>query len=228
MTIKKLVATAIALLFLAPLSYAATAQQIKIKSTQGLNPKVLHMALSGYHWAVAKGKVKNKRYLTVVDYTKPSSQKRLWVIDLKIGKVKMKLHAAHGTNTGGKRSTRFSNRVNSKQTSLGVFTTANTYYGKHGLSLRLRGLEKGINHNAMKRAIVVHPAKYVSAAKVGRSWGCIALNPKVSKRFIKLTKGGSVIFSYGEPTNRYAFKVRKYKGKKLYVQNKRRSIDRDV
>ena len=220
MTIKSIIATAITLSFIAPMSFAAHGSQIKIKNTQGLNPKVLHMALSGYQWAVSKGKVKNKRYLTVVDYSKPSSQKRLWVIDLKKGKVKMKLHVSHGVNTGGTYSTRFSNKVNSRQTSLGVFTTANTYYGKHGLSLRLNGLERGINNNARKRAIVVHPAKYVSSTNVGRSWGCLALNPAYSKRLINLTKGGSVIFAYGKPKNNYKFKSKKYRGSLALQKNR--------
>lgn len=198
-------------IFLAPSSLAHLSSKPHIHAVPGLNTKVVRVAMNAHRWAVKTGRVKNKNILTIVDYTKPASQKRLWVVNLRTGKVLMHTFVAHGVNSGSLRSTRFSNRVNSRQTSLGVFTTARVYYGKHGRSMRLHGLQKGVNHNAWRRAIVVHPAWYATATyraqkgKVGNSWGCLALDPQVSKRFIRLTKGGSVIFSYGNSTKLHQF-----------------------
>ncbi len=180
-----------------------------IKATQstGLRPKVLKQALNGYLWAKKHGKVQNSNVLTVVDLSMPSSKKRLWVIDLKNDTVLMQLHTAQGKNSGVFSATHVSNVINSKESSAGIFQTSNTYFGKHGLSERLNGLEKGINNNARVRAIVIHPANYVTPAfikahnRTGRSWGCFAVNPQKSKSFINLVKGGSVIYAYAKAEN---------------------------
>lgn len=168
----------------------------------GLSAKALHAAVKGYQWAMARHQVKHANILTVVDFTLPSSRKRLWVIDLANDRILMHIRTAQGKNSGLFYAKHFSNQPGSDKSSLGVYTTLNSYHGKHGLSLRLNGLEPGINSNAYRRAIVVHPAWYVSPqfvaahGRTGRSWGCFALNPAKSKRFIELTKDGSVLFAY--------------------------------
>jgi len=142
-------------------------------------------------------------FLTVIDYTKPSSEKRFWVFDLKNARIVHHTWVAHGKNSGTRFAKNFSNIKESKQTSLGVFTTAETYYGKHGLSLRLDGLTLGKNDNARKRYIVVHGAKYASKSFIdtygiaGTSWGCPALPNELAKNVIDTIKGGSVIYAYG-------------------------------
>lgn len=173
-----------------------------LANAPGLNPDALAYAVKGYQWAVKNRHVDKKHILTVVDFTKPSSDKRLWVINLHSSKILMNTLTTQGKNSGVTMATSFSNTNNSKKSSLGVFKTLNDYQGKHGLSMRLKGLEKGINDNAFDRAIVVHPANYATPSfvkkfdRTGRSWGCFAVNPAISKKLVKLTKGGSVIFAY--------------------------------
>ena len=169
-----------------------------------LDPEALKYAIDGYHWALAQGTVENPNILTVIDFNLPSNKKRLWVIDLRSDKVLMNAYAAHGKGSGTTYAQDFSNQPNSHATSLGVYKTLSTYYGHHGKSLRLQGLEKGINSNAYKRNIVVHSAKYVSPNYVkqnnraGRSWGCFAMNPSMTNKFMSITKGGSIIFAYAD------------------------------
>lgn len=176
--------------------------QAILKAAPKLNPQALQYALRGYHWALAKHQVKNPNILTVIDFTLPSRSKRLWVINLATHKVLLNTFTTQGKHSGVYYAKHFSNKTNSDETCLGVFKTLGAYRGKHGLSLQLKGLEKGINDNAQKRAIVVHPAWYATPAfvkkygRTGRSWGCFGLNPKISTQFINLTKNGSVIFAY--------------------------------
>jgi hypothetical protein len=107
---------------------------------------------------------------------------------------------AHGRNSGDNRAVRFSNEPGSLMSSLGVFLTGDTYTGKHGLSLRLQGLEKGVNDNCMERAIVIHPADYVGnrtrEGRIGRSWGCPAVRPEISRRLIETVRGGTLMLAY--------------------------------
>ena len=165
----------------------------------GIEPKVLRMALKAYDWAKKQGRVQ-KQILTIVDFSKSSIQKRLWVIDLAHQKVLFSGLVAHGKNSGGLMATHFSNAPSSDQTSLGAYVTTQTYYGKHGYSLRIDGLESGLNSNAASRAVVVHSATYVTPAfihatgQLGHSWGCFALDPQFSSEVINDIKGGSVIF----------------------------------
>ncbi len=210
---KKLTVVAAAILatsLSAPAVFASSANshyKQLVNNDQGLSSHVLKLALNAHQWAIARGDVGNKSILTVVDFSKPSNQKRMWVINLKDNKVLMKMYVAQGKNSGLLYATRFSNRPTSKESSLGVYTTANTYHGKHGLSMRLNGLEKGINNNAMRRDIVLHPAWYATPKfvkthdRAGRSWGCFAINPKLSKKYIELAKGKSVIFAYAKAEN---------------------------
>ncbi len=171
-----------------------------VKNTH-LSQHVIRLALRAYNYATLHGKV-SKPILTIIDYTQPSVKKRLFVINLQNDRVLMNILVAHGRNTGDMISTHFSNTLNSKQSSVGVFVTEGTYLGHHGKSMVIDGLEKNINDNAKKRGLVVHSAAYVSedfvhaTGRIGRSFGCIAVNPGDLNPLIKLIAEGSVIFSY--------------------------------
>ncbi len=166
-----------------------------------VDPKALKGALKAYSQAHARG-LDNKNLLTIIDFSKPSSEKRFWVIDLNTDNVLFDELVAHGKNSGGNVATNFSNVAQSKASSLGLFETKNTYYGKHGLSLRMAGLNPGLNNNAMRRDIVIHGANYVSegfvnrVGRLGRSWGCPALSMKVYKPVINTIKDGTLVYAY--------------------------------
>jgi hypothetical protein len=120
--------------------------------------------------------------LTIIDYSMPSDEKGMWVMDLASGQLKFNVHVSHGSNSGGKNSTDFSNKDGSHKSNIGVLTTAETYQGKHGYSLKLDGLEEGYNDNARSRYIVMHSADYASedrakqTGQLGRSWaGAVAV-----------------------------------------------------
>ena len=161
----------------------------------------------GLFETAVKGKQKIKGLkqpdlITIIDFSKPSTELRLFVIDLKEKQLKIKSLVAHGKNSGGNYARAFSNQSQSLKSSLGFYKTAETYRGKHGYSLRLDVLEKGINSNSRKRAIVIHGASYVSHdfarkhGRLGRSWGCPALPLESTKTIIDLIKGGSCLFIY--------------------------------
>ena len=145
--------------------------------------------------------------VTIIDFSKPSTEKRLFILDLKKQKILFHTFVAHGKNTGLNMATRFSNNKGSNQSSLGLFRTGESYQGKHGYSLRLDGLEKGINDNARSRAVVMHSASYVSEdfiekhGRLGRSWGCPAVPVEFSKEIIDLIKGGSCLYIYAIDIN---------------------------
>ena len=153
----------------------------------------------------------DKDILTVIDFTKPSTEKRLFVIDLKLKKVLFISYVAHGRNSGEKYATSFSNREGSYKSSLGFYKTENTYYGKNGYSLVLDGLERVINDKAKERAIVMHGAAYAdpstirSCGRLGRSLGCPALPLAVSKKIIDMIKEGTLLYIHGDDKN-YASK----------------------
>ncbi len=144
----------------------------------------------------------SKNIISIVDFTKPSSEKRLTIIDLDAEKVLYYTYVAHGKFTGENESEHYSNVPQSKKSSLGFYKTAETYNGKHGYSLRLDGLEEGINHNARSRAIVLHGANYVSEefiqshGRLGRSWGCPAVANELSQPIINTIKGGSCLYIF--------------------------------
>src|ERR1044071_9015933 len=142
-----------------------------------------------------------KPLLAVIDYSLPSSAKRLWVVDLSTNEVLMNEYVAHGERSGGTWATDFSNRVGSNRSSLGTFVTLNTYRGVRGLSLRLMGLEPGINDKALPRGIVIHGTPNVSAARalaghVGRTEGCPAVPQTSARRLVRLLEGGAVVFAW--------------------------------
>lgn len=186
-----------------------TADQKKIlASAPNLDPDALSHAAKGYDWALKHGNVKNHDVLTIIDFNKPSYEKRMWVIDLNTDKVMMNLYTTHGKNSGMTYAKKFSSRVNSDMTSLGVYETMNAYHGKHkGLSLRLKGLEKGINANAYSRTIVIHPAWYATPQfvkahhRAGRSWGCFAIDPAKSTKLVNLIDQGSIIVAYADQSD---------------------------
>ena len=168
----------------------------------GIETDVLEMALGAASCAVKSGAVEGPGTLTVIDYSKPSSERRLWVFDLKSKELLYEELVAHGQGSGANMATQFSNNDESHQTSLGLFVTRDTYVGKNGYSLRLDGLDRGVNDRARDRAIVMHGAPYVSEAfvkangRLGRSWGCPAISAAVAKQMIDRVKGGGLVFAY--------------------------------
>ena len=169
----------------------------------GPGRRVLDAALAAYNEAAQGGTLARPDLLTVIDYTRPSTERRLWVLDLARGRVLFHELVAHGKNSGENLTRFFSNAHGSLKTSLGLFVTDTPYVGRNGYSLRLRGLDRGVNDNALDRAIVMHGASYVSAAiaaklgRLGRSWGCPAVSAEVAHDIIDTIKGGSAIFAYG-------------------------------
>lgn len=146
-------------------------------------------------------KNKEREVLTLIDFSLPSTTPRLYVFDMKALKLLFKSEVAHGRNSGDNYATSFSNKPGSYKSSLGFFLTGNTYQGKNGYSLKLKGLERGINDNAEARAIVVHGAKYANPTvckrgRLGRSLGCPALPEAMNKPIIDAIKGGSVLYIY--------------------------------
>lgn len=158
-------------------------------------------AFDGFNVLKAQGKIQSD-FLTIVDFSLSSKSKRLWVIDMKNFKVVFNSLVAHGKNSGDDYANDFSNVNSSNKSSLGFFATGETYIGQHGLSLKLDGLEKGINDKARQRAIVVHGADYVSNNfiknhnRLGRSQGCPALPVELSKKIIQTIKNKSCLFIY--------------------------------
>ena len=165
---------------------------------------VLALALEARACAARSGAVPNAGRLAVIDYTRPSTQQRLWVFDLEREALLYTEHVAHGRGSGENFATAFSNRDESHQTSLGLFTTGETYVGGNGYSLRMDGLEPGVNDNARQRLIVMHGAPYVDPVqaqrqgRLGRSYGRPALRPQVARQVIDTLKQGQVLFAYAD------------------------------
>lgn len=177
------------------------AKDIAAKTTN-LKPSLARLAIETFYNAKKQGINVKKSIITVIDYSLPSTKTRLWVLDLDKNKVLYSSMVAHGKYSGENYTTHFSNKINSLQTSLGLFLTDTTYFGKDGYSLRIKGLEKGINDNAETRYIVLHGAPYVSkefanaAGRIGRSWGCPAVEAPLAKPIINTIKNGSLILAY--------------------------------
>jgi hypothetical protein len=166
-----------------------------------LNPQVIQRAVAAMNCAVNHG-AKPARRLAVIDFSLPSSQQRLWIFDLKTGALLLQDLVAHGKGSGGNYARTFSNLEGSHQSSIGLFRTRESYIGKHGYSLRMDGLEPGINDQARSRAIVIHAADYVDESwidqqgRIGRSQGCPAVRPEVARMVVDNLKGGQFMFSY--------------------------------
>jgi hypothetical protein len=163
---------------------------------------IFDLALGAAACAVRSGSVPDLVTLTVIDYSRPSTEKRLWVFDLKTRELLFEELVAHGRGSGDNLATSFSNEADSHQSSLGVFRTEDTYVGRNGYSLRLRGLDTGFNDHAYERAIVMHGAPYVSdvfartQGRLGRSWGCPALRDGIAREVIDTVKGRGLLFAY--------------------------------
>ena len=162
-----------------------------------VNFLAFRQAVAGYN----KIEKKSKSILTLIDFTKPSTEKRLFVFAMKEKNLLYSSVVSHGKNSGENYATSFSNEVGSYKSSLGFYLTGSTYQGKNGYSLLLDGLEKGINDRARERAIVVHGAAYANpsvcrSGRLGRSFGCPALPQNLTKPIINTIKGGSVLFIY--------------------------------
>jgi len=201
-------------LMLLPLSFAQASApsstpnylqvSYNLSHSTNLSPQAIAMAFAGYQWALKTTHVNNKSILTIVDFSVSSAKDRMYVINVRTGAVLMSLPVAHGKGSGeGSRwATRFSNSSNSLESSIGVFVTKEPYYGEHGLSLRIKGLEPS-NNNVYDRDVVIHPANYASrdfirmVGRAGNSWGCFAVDPEQSSQLIRLIENGSVMYAYG-------------------------------
>jgi len=168
---------------------------------QGLRFEVFQKAMTGYLNLRETGHLSTaQQHLTVVDFDLPSTEKRLWVLDLASNKILFHTLVAHGHNSGENGASQFSNTNESNMSSLGFYVTGHEYEGKHGHSLRLQGVDEGFNTNAFTRSIVMHGADYVSESfikqngRLGRSLGCPALPLDQYAQIIDQVKGGSCLF----------------------------------
>ncbi|HMP99067.1 MAG TPA: murein L,D-transpeptidase catalytic domain family protein [Cyclobacteriaceae bacterium] len=169
------------------------------------NKEIFERVLSAYEQLNNQKDIKPT--ITIIDFTKASTEKRLWTIDLKNQKLLYHTWVVHGQNTGDNYAHKFSNRHGSHQSSLGFYITGKTYVGKHGLSLKLHGLEPGINDQAEARAVVMHGADYVSerfikrVGRLGRSHGCPAIPMELHRELIQTLADGTLLFIYYPDTN---------------------------
>lgn len=174
----------------------------------GLSKEAFDFAWKGYQRLLERKMISHRNYLTICDFSQSSKRKRLYVIDVENNKLIINTYVAHGKNSGVEYATNFSNKPESLQSSLGFYVTSGTYIGKHGLSLRIDGVDPGYNDKAMERTIVIHGAAYVDDARVkdgiymGRSWGCPAVPKKESTNIITTIKNGTCLFIY-HPSRNY-------------------------
>ena len=167
-----------------------------------LDREVFTLAVIGYTNLRRLGDLKRITPLSIIDYTKPSTEERMFIIDIPGRKLLRTSLVAHGKNTGENYAVHFSDEPGSLKSSLGFFATGETYYGKHKYSLRLHGLEKEFNGNALERYVIIHGAWYVSQkfsdryGRLGRSWGCPALPLDTATGIIDMIKDGSCLFVY--------------------------------
>lgn len=167
-----------------------------------LKPEAFQLAMQGYRSLCAKGLVSRDSVLSVIDYSIPSSEERLFVIHILSGKILFKSLVAHGRNSGELYASRFSNRMHSHQTALGFYITGEPYTGGQGYSMHLTGVDTGYNDHARIRSIVIHGAAYATPqyvkqyGRLGRSFGCPALPPGMNADIIRVIKDGSVLFAY--------------------------------
>ena len=168
----------------------------------GPRPELLALAETAADRYLATRPVAQPHLLTVIDYSLPSTEPRLWILDRGRRQVLFHRLVAHGRGSGENYATQFSNRPGSLQSSLGLFLTEESYVGRNGYSMRLRGLEAGVNDLARERTIVLHGAPYATPAfarqhgRLGRSWGCPAVEPEIARAVIDLVRDGSLLFIY--------------------------------
>ena len=167
-----------------------------------LSQQVFEIAFSGFDKLQAQGKLSQDSILTIIDFSKSSREKRMYVVDLKSGRLLFNSVVAHGRNSGDEYAQHFSNQPNSHKSSLGFYVTGGTYSGSNGYSMILNGMEKGFNDKAKDRAIVMHGAAYAnenvlySGQRLGRSFGCPALPQQLNKQVIEKIKGGNCLFIF--------------------------------
>jgi len=184
-----------------PTASVAALEGDLLKATTGLHPEALHAALTSWDALRARGEVQSP-LLCVIDYSLPSTQKRMWVFDLATERLLFNELVAHGRNSGEDLAESFSNDDGSYMSSLGAFVTGSTYDGHNGYSLRLRGTEPSLNDRAEARAIVMHGAWYVDEelaqkqGRLGRSLGCPAVRPEIAHALIDSIKDGSVLYAW--------------------------------
>jgi hypothetical protein len=174
----------------------------------GLSREAFNYAWKGYQQLLKENRIGRTDYLTICDFSQSSRQKRLYIIDVANNKLLLRTYVAHGRNSGGEYATKFSNKPESLQSSLGFYVTSGTYIGEHGLSLHMNGVDPGFNDNALMRSIVIHGAAYVAASRskagafMGRSYGCPAVPQKESAKIINSIKNGTCLFIY-HPNKNY-------------------------
>lgn len=155
----------------------------------------IRAGMAAYNTAKARG-ITQSRYLIVVDFTKSIHEKRLYVIDMQNGRVVLSTYCAHGTNSGREYVRSVSNVPQSLQSSKGTFITSGTYTGHNGTSIKIRGLERGVNDNALSRKVVIHGASYSVNGRGGHSWGCFAVPPQDMNQIIRLCGSGTILYAY--------------------------------
>jgi hypothetical protein len=176
----------------------------------GLSLEVFNKAMVGYLNLKHDGAIAEKQILTIADFDQPSSQKRLWVIDVNSKQLLFHSLVAHGKNSGNATAEEFSNTPDSEMSSLGFYVTQGTYQGKHGLSLKLEGMDQNFNTNAAKRSVVVHGADYVSEdfikqnGRLGRSQGCPALPMENHAEIINVIKDHTVLYLHAADAGFYS------------------------
>jgi hypothetical protein len=180
----------------------------------GLSPVVLARALRALECAPAT-EIREARILAIIDYSLPSTTRRLWVFDRRHARLLFHELVAHGAGSGADTAERFSNRRGTRQSCLGLFLAGETYHGRNGYSLRLDGLDPGVNDHARARAIVIHGAWYVGPeyaekhGRLGRSWGCPALDQRIARLVIDTLKGGNAIYVSAEDGELLRFEARR-------------------
>jgi len=177
----------------------------------GLSKQAWLFAFKGYEKLLKKGTISNPDIITICDFSLSSRKKRLFIIDLRQGELILNTYVAHGRKSGAEYARKFSNRTSSHQSSLGFYVTRNTYYGEHGLSLKIEGLDRGFNDNAGRRNIVIHGSEYVGDDFIqenkfmGRSFGCPAVPADQTTDIVNVIKNGSCFFIY-YPEKKYIAK----------------------
>ena len=171
-------------------------------SNNNIDFTLFKKSLKGYHKLLAEKRINKSNLLTIIDFRKSANEKRLFVIDLNSKKMVFEEFVAHGINTGVVFASKFSNKRHSNQSSLGFYITGKTYKGKNGFSLKLHGQEQNFNSNAYQRGVVMHGANYVSEkfikknGRLGRSFGCPAVDKNINRAIINYIKNGSCFFIY--------------------------------
>lgn len=176
----------------------------KIGIEKKLDWEIFKLSMIGFKRLQKNNLIQDESIITIIDFSKPSTEERLFVLDLENKKILYSSLVAHGKNSGWNMANEFSNKSGSLMSSIGFFLTSNTYYGKHGYSLKLKGLESPFNDKAEDRAIVIHKARYVSKkfikkyGRLGRSWGCPALPVESAGKIIDGIKSGTCLFIYAK------------------------------